>query len=71
MIYFYTAQTSNGQRAAIMLEECQLAYRVHAFDLFYAARKSLVDAAGNLQQLTRWAAALAARPAINRAMRAV
>lgn len=204
MIDFYTAQTSNGQRAAIMLEECQLAYRVHAFDLFkgeqqngeflkvnpagqipvivdpegpggqpfalaqsaaillylaektgrflpldpwrravayqwlqmamtdagpasanvfllsritpekspanvtffeervlrflrladaqlanreyladelsiadfalypiYAARKSLVDEAGNLQQLTRWAASLAARPAINRAMQAV
>src|SRR5512141_3126598 len=34
MIEFYTAQTSNGQRAAIMLEECGIAYRLHALDLF-------------------------------------
>jgi GSH-dependent disulfide-bond oxidoreductase len=33
MIDFYTAQTSNGQRAAIMLEECELAYTVHKVDL--------------------------------------
>jgi GST-like protein len=29
----YTFQTSNGQRAAIMLEECALPYRVHRVDL--------------------------------------
>ncbi|MEP6656148.1 MAG: glutathione S-transferase N-terminal domain-containing protein [Betaproteobacteria bacterium] len=40
MIEFYTAQTSNGQRAAIMLEECGLAYRVHAFDLFKGEQKN-------------------------------
>ncbi len=34
MIEFYTAQTSNGQRVAIMLEECGVAYRLHALDLF-------------------------------------
>src|SRR6187455_1063486 len=33
MIDFYTAQTSNGQRAAIMLEECGLAYKLHKVDL--------------------------------------
>jgi GST-like protein len=33
MIEFYTANTSNGQRAAIMLEECGLAYTVHRVDL--------------------------------------
>ena len=37
----------------------------------YAVRKSLVDAAGDLPQLTRWAAALAARPALSRAMQMV
>jgi GST-like protein len=34
----------------------------------YAVRKALVDAAGDLPQLTRWGAALAARPAVARAM---
>ena len=34
MIDFYSYQTSNGQRAAIMLEECGLPYRVHKIDLF-------------------------------------
>jgi len=33
MIELYTAQSSNGQRAAITLEECGLPYRVHKFDL--------------------------------------
>jgi GST-like protein len=33
MIDFYTANSSNGQRAAIMLEECGLEYRVHKVDL--------------------------------------
>ncbi len=33
MIEFFTAQSSNGQRVAIMLEECALPYRVHALDL--------------------------------------
>lgn len=33
MIEFYTAKSSNGQRVAIMLEECGLEYRVHALDL--------------------------------------
>ena len=34
MIDLYTYQTSNGQRAAIMLEECGFPYRVHKIDLF-------------------------------------
>jgi GST-like protein len=33
MIDFYTFQTSNGQRVAVMLEECALEYRVHWIDL--------------------------------------
>ncbi len=33
MIEFYTFQTSNGQRVAVMLEECELPYRVHWIDL--------------------------------------
>jgi GST-like protein len=33
MIDLYTWPTSNGQRAAIALEECGLAYRVHRVDL--------------------------------------
>jgi GST-like protein len=33
MIDFYTAQSSNGQRAAIMLEECELPYTLHKLDL--------------------------------------
>lgn len=33
MLELYTFQTSNGQRAAIMLEECGLPYRVHRVDL--------------------------------------
>jgi GST-like protein len=34
VIDLYTWQTSNGQRAAIMLEECGFPYRVHRIDLF-------------------------------------
>ncbi len=33
MIDFYTWQTSNGQRVAILLEECGFAYRLHKVDL--------------------------------------
>lgn len=33
MIDFYTANSSNGQRAAIMLEECALPYTLHKLDL--------------------------------------
>lgn len=33
MIELYTANTSNGSRAAIILEECGLPYRVHKYDL--------------------------------------
>ncbi len=35
----------------------------------FAVRKALVEAAGDLPNLARWAAALAARPAVARAMR--
>lgn len=34
MIDFYTANSSNGQRVAIVLEECALPYTVHKLDLF-------------------------------------
>ena len=34
MIEFHTGNTSNGQRVAIMLEECALSYNVHKYDLF-------------------------------------
>lgn len=34
MIELYTGNTSNGQRAAIVLEECGVPYRVHKYDLF-------------------------------------
>ena len=34
MIDLYTWQTSNGHRAAIMLEECGFPYRLHKIDLF-------------------------------------
>jgi len=34
MIDFYTANSSNGQRVAIMLEECGLPYTAHKLDLF-------------------------------------
>ena len=33
MIEFYSANSSNGQRAAIMLEECGLPYTLHKLDL--------------------------------------
>ena len=33
MIELHTAQTSNGQRVAVMLEECGLAYRVRSYAL--------------------------------------
>jgi GSH-dependent disulfide-bond oxidoreductase len=40
MIDLYTWQTSNGQRAAIMLEECGFAYRVNKVDLFKNEQQS-------------------------------
>ncbi|MEO7133088.1 MAG: glutathione S-transferase N-terminal domain-containing protein [Vicinamibacterales bacterium] len=33
MIDLYTGNSSNGQRAAIIIEECGLEYRVHKYDL--------------------------------------
>ncbi len=36
----------------------------------YAVRKALVDKAGDLPDLTRWGAALAARPGVDKGMRA-
>jgi GST-like protein len=39
MIEFYTAATSNGQRVAIMLEECAVPYRVHHVDLAQAENR--------------------------------
>jgi GSH-dependent disulfide-bond oxidoreductase len=40
MIDFYTFATSNGQRAAIALEECAQPYRVHWIDLTKGEQKS-------------------------------
>ncbi len=50
MIDFYTFATSNGQRAAILLEECELPYRMHWIDLMkgeqHAAEFLKVNPAG-------------------------
>jgi GST-like protein len=40
MIDFFTFATSNGQRAAIVLEECAQPYRVHWIDLTKGEQKS-------------------------------
>ncbi len=40
MIDLYTSDTSNGQRAAIMLEECGLEYTVRKFDLMQAEHRN-------------------------------
>ncbi len=40
MIDLYTFNTSNGQRAAIILEECGLPYRVHKVDLTKGEQKA-------------------------------
>lgn len=40
MIELHTGNTSNGQRAAIILEECGLPYRVHKYDLFKGEQKT-------------------------------
>lgn len=40
MIELYTGNTSNGQRAAIILEECGVPYRLHKFDLFKGEHRS-------------------------------
>ena len=40
VIDLYTWQTSNGQRAAIMLEECGFPYRMHRVDLFKNEQQS-------------------------------
>jgi glutathione S-transferase len=40
MIDLYTFSSSNGQRAAIILEECGLPYRVHRVDLTKGEHKT-------------------------------
>jgi GST-like protein len=40
VIDFYTWQTSNGQRVAILLEECGFRYRLHKVDLTKGAQRS-------------------------------
>ena len=40
MIELYAAQSSNGQRAAIVLEECGLPYRVHRLDLMKGEQRT-------------------------------
>ena len=84
MIDLYTCDTSNGQRVAIMLEECGLPFRIHKVDLAKGEQRHpeflrlnptgaipVIDAAGGMPNLRRWAAALAARPGVARAMRPV
>ena len=50
MIDFYSATSSNGQRAAIMLEECGLAYTLHKLDLMAGEQRKpeylAINAAG-------------------------
>ena len=40
MIELHTGNTSNGQRAAVILEECGLPYRVHKYDLFKGEQRN-------------------------------
>jgi len=40
MIDLYTYDTSNGQRAAVVLDECALAYRTHRIDLMKGEQRS-------------------------------
>ena len=40
MIELYTAQSSNGQRAAIVLEECGLPYRVRKLELMKGEQRT-------------------------------
>jgi GST-like protein len=40
MIELYAAQSSNGQRAAIVLEECGLPYRVHKLELMKGEQRT-------------------------------
>lgn len=42
MLDLYTYATSNGQRVAVMLEECALPYRVHKVDLAAGAQRDPV-----------------------------
>jgi len=46
-IELYTASTSNGQRAAIMLDECGYPYTVHKIDLFKGEQHAPAYAAIN------------------------
>ena len=40
MIDLYSANTSNGQRAAIILEECALTYRLHKLDIIAGEQRT-------------------------------
>jgi GSH-dependent disulfide-bond oxidoreductase len=52
MIDFYTADSSNGQRAAIMIEECGLPCTLHKLDLFGGEQRReeflAINAAGTI-----------------------
>ncbi len=58
MIDFYTWQTSNGQRAAILLEECGFAYDVHKVDLAKGEQRSPgfleINPAGAIPVIVDW-----------------
>ncbi|MEO8485161.1 MAG: glutathione S-transferase family protein [Betaproteobacteria bacterium] len=47
MIDFHTGQSSNGQRVAIVLEECGLPYRVHRYALMQGEHRTPAFAALN------------------------
>ena len=75
MIDLCAAGTANGMRARIGLEECGLAYDFHPiadFALYGVVARvkgtqpALVEGFANV---TRWADEMAARPAIQRAMK--
>ena len=66
MIDLYAAGTSNGMRARIALEECGLPYKLNFVDITKGAQPALLE---GLPNLTRWAEEMAARPAIQRAVK--
>jgi glutathione S-transferase len=71
MIDLYMWGTSNGQRASVTLAEF-VADELSIADLMlypnYAARKPLIDAAGDYSNLHRWGAMMASRPGVQKGM---
>ena len=63
-------RVADGQLAGREWLAGELSVADFALYPLYAARKAIVDAAGDLPDLTRWGAALAARPGVAKAMQA-